>query len=156
MERIIGRPPPRDQHGVTSPGLGCKVSGRSAVFTLEDMNTETTTSRRRRAFDAHIEEARDAMRRREWLAAEALLDRAHVIGQPSAVDHVRSHAWMLLLGWRKRDAREIAGQLWRLLVAAPASLLGKYPAGNTGRTNVSGFVPMPIPDDLRDLLGRDF
>ena len=116
------------------------------------MITGTNTSRRRMAFDAHIEQARAAMRRREWRAAETLLDRAHVIGQPSAVDHVRSHAWMLVLGWRKLDPGEIGGQLWRLLVAAPASLLGKYPAGNTGRTNVSGFVPMPIPDDLRELL----
>ena len=118
------------------------------------MSTAATTNRRRQSFDAHIAQAREAMKSRDWVSAEAFLDRAHVIGQPSAIDHVRSHVWMLVCGWQKRDAGEVAGQLWRLLVAAPASLVGKYPAGNTGRTNVSGFVPMPIPDDLRDLLER--
>ena len=110
------------------------------------------THQRRQAFDAHIVQAREAMKRRDWTTAEAALDRAHVLGQPSAVDHVRSHAWMLVCGFQKRDAGEIVGQVWRLVVAAPASLLGRYPAGNTGRTNVSGFRPLPIPEDLRELL----
>ncbi len=121
-----------------------------------DVQTLTTrpTVVRREAFDAHIESARAAMRRRDWTAAELLLDRAHVIGQASVVDHVRAHVWMLVYGWKKRDVGEIAGQVWRLLVAAPSSFLGIYPPGNTGRTNVSGFVPMEIPADLRELLER--
>ena len=109
---------------------------------------------RRQAFDVHIAQAQEAIGRRDWTSAERFLDRAHVIGQPSAVDHVRAHVWMLVCGWKKRDGAEIVGQVWRLLVAAPASLLGKYPAGNTGRTNVSGFSPMPIAPDLRELLGQ--
>ena len=120
------------------------------------IGTNATTTRRslarQAAFDEHISRARDAIRRRDWATAEMLLDRAHVIGQPSAVDHVRTHAWMLVYGWKRRDGGEIVGQLWRLFVAGPASFLGRYPVGNTGRANVSGFVPMPIPEDLRDLL----
>lgn len=115
-------------------------------------NTARSRNRRREALDDHIARARDAMRRRDWDEAERLLDRAHILGQPSVVDHVRTHAWMLVYGWQRRDAVEIYGQIWRLLVAGPASFFGKYPAGNTGRANVSGFVPMPIPADLRELL----
>ena len=53
---------------------------------------------------------------------------------------------------RGTDLRESVGQLFRILVAAPGSWTGRYPAGNTGGANVSAFEPMPLPDDLRDLL----
>ena len=44
------------------------------------------------------------------------------------------------------------GQVIRLLVAAPGSALGRYPEGNTGRARVPLTQPMPIPDDLADIL----
>ncbi|HEX5097742.1 MAG TPA: multicopper oxidase domain-containing protein, partial [Acidimicrobiia bacterium] len=46
-------------------------------------------------------------------------------------------------------------QLFRVAVAAPGSLTGRYPMGNTGGADVSAFAPMPIPDDLRTLLEPD-
>jgi hypothetical protein len=59
---------------------------------------------------------------------------------------------MLAVALRRRDRRELIGQLFRIIVAAPGSITGKYPAGNTGGADVSAFAPMPIPDDLRPLL----
>ncbi len=56
---------------------------------------------------------------------------------------------------RRRDRKEIVGQLVRLVLAGPGSLTGKYPVGNTGGANVSAFAPMPIPDDLRAVLEGD-
>jgi hypothetical protein len=53
---------------------------------------------------------------------------------------------------RRRDRREIVGQVFRLLVAGPGSLTGRYPVGNTGGANVSAFRPMDIPEDLRLVL----
>jgi hypothetical protein len=50
---------------------------------------------------------------------------------------------------RHRDGREIVGQGFRLIVAGPGSFTGRYPVGNTGGANVSAFLPMDIPDDLR-------
>jgi hypothetical protein len=44
------------------------------------------------------------------------------------------------------------GQLFRLAVAAPGSLTGRFPAGNSGGADVSAFRPMAIPDDLRAVL----
>ena len=52
------------------------------------------------------------------------LERAHILSQPLAVAHVRTHLAMLGYGIRHRDRREIAGQLLRLLVAGPGSALG--------------------------------
>ena len=80
------------------------------------------------------------------------LERAHVLSQPMAVAHVRTHVAMLGYGVRHRDRREIVGQLVRLVVAAPGTWTGRYPVGNTGGANVSALEPMPIPDDLQDVL----
>jgi hypothetical protein len=69
-----------------------------------------------------------------------------------AVPHVRTHLAMVSCGFRRHDRREVAGQLLRLMLAAPGSLTGRYPMGNTGGADVSAFAPMPIPEDLRALL----
>ena len=80
------------------------------------------------------------------------LERAHVLSQPMAGPHVRTHVAMLGYGLRHRDGREIVGQLIRLFVAAPGTWTGRYPVGNTGGANVSALKPMPLPDDLQDVL----
>jgi hypothetical protein len=80
------------------------------------------------------------------------LERAHILSQPMAVPHIRTHVDMASFAVRRRDVRELAGQLLRLVLAGPGSLTGRYPLGNTGGANVSAFKPMPIPDDLRGLL----
>jgi hypothetical protein len=80
------------------------------------------------------------------------LERAHVLSQPMAGRHVRTHVAMLGYGLRHRDGREVVGQLVRLAVAAPGTWTGRYPAGNTGGANVSALKPMPIPDDLLAVL----
>jgi hypothetical protein len=80
------------------------------------------------------------------------LERAHILSQPLAGLHVRTHIAMLGAGFRRHDRREILGQLLRLLVAGPGSLTGRYPAGNTGGADVSALAPMPTPEDLVPLL----
>jgi hypothetical protein len=80
------------------------------------------------------------------------LERAHVLSQPMAVPHVRTHVAMLGYGLRRRDRHEIIGQLVRLIVAAPGTWTRRYPVGNTGGASVSALKPMPIPEDLRAVL----
>ena len=53
---------------------------------------------------------------------------------------------------RERFVRELRGQPLRLVVAGPGSLTRRYPAGNTGRSNVPATQPMPVPDALAALL----
>jgi hypothetical protein len=80
------------------------------------------------------------------------LERAHILSQPMAGPHVRTHVSMLGYGLRQRDGREIVGQLARLVVAGPGSLSGRYPVGNTGGARVKALLPMLIPNDLQVVL----
>jgi Protein of unknown function (DUF3703) len=80
------------------------------------------------------------------------LERAHVLSQPMAVAHVRTHVAMLGYGIRHRDRREVIGQLVRLVVAAPGTWTRRYPVGNTGGAKVNAMKPMRIPDDLQAVL----
>ncbi|MEV4128335.1 DUF3703 domain-containing protein [Nocardia sp. NPDC049707] len=80
------------------------------------------------------------------------LERAHILSQPDPWLHTGNHIAMLALAVRQRDRREALGQIVRIIVAAPGSLTGRYPEGNTGRTNVGLRQPMPTPPDLAALL----
>ena len=80
------------------------------------------------------------------------LERAHILSQPLAGIHLRIHGAMLAAAIRRREVRETVGQLARVVLAAPGSISGRYPTGNTGGAGVSAFRPMPVPDDLRPLL----
>jgi hypothetical protein len=86
------------------------------------------------------------------VAGWSALETAHVLAQPWAGAHVRTHWRMLRRGLREHDAWEVAGQIARLLVAGPGSLTGRYPVGNTGRARVKATLPMTVPDDLAALL----
>lgn len=77
------------------------------------------------------------------------LERAHIVSQPHLGLHLASHVSMLGFAVEQRDWRETAGQIVRLALAPLGSLTGRIPVGNTGRSNVSAFQPMPVPDDLR-------
>ncbi len=105
----------------------------------------------RAAFAREMQRAADAARDGDLASAFHHLERAHILGQRHTVPHLRSHMAMLRIGWRRRDGRELAGQLTRLLAAALFSRLW-VPIGNTGGANVSALAPMPIPEDLRALL----
>jgi hypothetical protein len=80
------------------------------------------------------------------------IKRAHIASQPWVWPHTRVHLAMLRVAWRQHDRRELTGQLVRVAVAAPGSLVGRYPPGNTGRITMKLTERGPIPDDLADLL----
>ncbi|MBK9154825.1 MAG: DUF3703 domain-containing protein [Chloracidobacterium sp.] len=98
------------------------------------------------AFAAELSKAGDNT------AAFHHLERAHVLGQASTYFHTRVHWLMLKHGIRIGDRREIAGQLLRIAGAATKTPLGVYPLGNTGGANVSPIKPMPVADDLAEML----
>ena len=79
------------------------------------------------------------------------LERAHILSQRLTGMHVRTHLAMLALGWRRRDVREVFGQLSRTLAAACFSRIW-VPLGNTGGANVSAFKQMTVPPDLEVIL----
>ena len=106
------------------------------------------------ALAAEIAGYRQARRERRWGAAWMALERAHILSQRLMLQHLRVHALMLGLALRTGDVREAAGQVARLALAPLGALTGRIPWGNTGRSNVSAFRPMPVPDDLRQLLDK--
>ena len=106
-------------------------------------------------YDLALRQAAEARRRGDLKEAWRLLERAHVIGQEWIAPHLRSHWEMLRLGWFMGDGREVVGQLLRLALVIPGTWLGRLPLGNTGGANVNPFRPLPLPDDLRQLLAEN-
>lgn len=104
------------------------------------------------AFERELAEARRLEARDELARAWQRLERAHVLSQAFAFPHVLVHARMLGFAWRRGALREIAGQIARIALAAPASWTGRAPLGNTGGADVGIFTPMEIPPDLAALL----
>jgi hypothetical protein len=119
---------------------------------MKSQLTADSRARLQGAWTTEMEAARaaraDGDAPREW----SHFERAHILSQPMAGPHVRTHAAMFGSAVRRRDGREIVGQVFRIVVAGPGSLTGRYPVGNTGGANVSAFRPMEIPTDLRSLL----
>jgi hypothetical protein len=77
------------------------------------------------------------------------LERVHIVSQPYLGPHLASHLNMLTFAAKQRDWREVAGQVFRIVLAPLGALTKRIPTGNTGRSNVSAFQAMPIPDDLK-------
>lgn len=103
-----------------------------------------------KAYDTEIALARLAAASRDHDACLAHLERAHVLAQRMTGRHVHVHWLMLLAGLRKRDWREVGGQVPRMLFSLLFSSVW-VPVGNTGRARLNAFKPMPVPQDLRHL-----
>ena len=106
------------------------------------------TPKLRTAFDIELGLSRAAYHAADLDIAFYHLERAHILGQRHVIPHLQTHVAMLWIGWRRRDAREIFGQMLRLLGVTPGAIFKKVPIGNTGGANVSALKPMPIPEDL--------
>ncbi|MFD0364343.1 DUF3703 domain-containing protein [Nocardia sp. GCM10030253] len=76
------------------------------------------------------------------------LGRAHIVSQPYPWLHTHNHIAMFRLAVAQHDRREALGQVVRIIVAAPASLSGRFPDGNTGLTAAGLRTPMETPHDL--------
>lgn len=98
--------------------------------------------------------AKEAENKDDFLTAWKHLERAHILGQAWPIEHSRTHWKMLCFAFRRKNIKEIIGQLPRLLIGGVKSFLGEIPLGNTGGSNVSPIKPMKIPDDLRKTLDK--
>lgn len=115
---------------------------------VEASDRSRFSSRIRSSVDAELAAATAAERGSDASKAFHHLERAHVLGQASTVQHVRVHLRMLMWGLRRGDGREIGGQVLRVIGAATKTWAGLVPTGNTGGANVSAFKPMAMPADL--------
>jgi hypothetical protein len=78
------------------------------------------------------------------------LERAHALAQRLTGRHTYVHWLMLVAGLRRRDYREVVGQVPRMVASVLFSRLW-VPLGNTGRARLNALKPMPVPEDLRHL-----
>lgn len=105
------------------------------------------TPKLKTAFDQEMQLAKSLFKETDYSLCFHHLERAHILGQRDYIPHIASHYWMLKVGIRQQNMREIFGQILRIIGSA-GSLIGVIPIGNTGGSNVSPVKPMPIPDDL--------
>jgi hypothetical protein len=104
-----------------------------------------------KAYGEEVSRAREAFDGGNFEVGFVHLERAHVLAQRMTVRHTHVHWLMLAAGWRRRDWREVVGQVPRMLASILFSRVW-VPRGNTGRARVSALKPMPVPEDLRDLV----
>ncbi len=105
----------------------------------------------RNAFNKEMDSAKKLYQQANYSACFHNLERAHILGQRYYLPHVKSHWWMLKVGYKQSSFREIIGQSVRI-IASFASLLGWVPVGNTGGANVNALKPMLVPKDLQPYL----
>jgi len=106
----------------------------------------------RNAYESEVNSFNQHESKGELTTAWRHLERAHILGQPWAVEHTHVHWEMLKFGFRIKNSREIIGQIPRLLVGGVKSFVGKIPVGNTGGANVPPLQPMEIPEDIKAMM----
>lgn len=82
-------------------------------------------------------------KQKKYLAALEILEEAHLASQPFAWPHFVVHWKMFKLAFLYRHWGELFGQIPRLILAIPGSLLGMAPKGNVGSTKMGIFEEAP-------------
>ncbi len=83
------------------------------------------------------------------------LEHAHILAQAWPLEHSYVHWQMLRFGLFIKSAREVIGQIPRLLLGGVKSFVGHIPVGNTGGSNVPPLQAMEIPGDLAKILASN-
>src|SRR4051812_8736758 len=121
--RVPGRPRlPRRQRGLDRTRAAGRAVRRPRVIDRSPMHTadhRLDLLALKDAWCAELAAARTAQNDDDFATSWSHLERAHILSQPMAWPHVRTHLTMLRYGILRRDRREVIGQLIRLLVAAP-------------------------------------
>lgn len=99
-----------------------------------------------------FENGRLAFKNKEYRQAFYYFERSHVLGQLNPFYHTLSHIWMLRVGFKERNIKEVLGQVFRIPSGLLGSVIGVVPTGNTGGANVSPFKKMPIDSELQEVI----
>ena len=105
-------------------------------------------------YDSEITKALKFYKNGEFDSSFHHLERAHIIGQSYVIPHTKSHWWMLKVGLKKQNYKEVFGQITRIIASVLFSRIW-VPIGNTGGTNANPLKPMPVPDDLQKILNEE-
>ena len=105
------------------------------------------------AYNLEMDEAIRLYKSKELNSSFYHLERAHILGQSYIIPHTKSHWWMLKVGIKKHNVKEVFGQITRMIASVIFSRIW-VPLGNTGGADVNPMKPMPIPDDLKKILAE--
>ncbi len=105
-------------------------------------------------FNAEIEAYKYELNNNHLEKAWLHLERAHILGQKYPFAHSYVHWLMLLYGFKIKNAKEVIGQIPRLLFGGVKSFVGKVPVGNPGGSNVPPLKAFPIDSELYHILER--
>lgn len=105
-------------------------------------------------FQKEIEAYFSAMQQGCLHTAWRHLEKAHVIGQAYPFQHTFVHWKMLQFGISIKSAKEVAGQIPRLLVGGVKSFVGKIPVGNTGGANIQPLKSLPIDQEIQEIFEK--
>lgn len=105
-------------------------------------------------YNKELQSYRQEVQKNNLQKAWQHLERAHIIGQSFPYEHSFVHWKMLQFGFKIKNAKEIIGQIPRLLIGGVKSFVGKVPIGNTGGANVPPLKPLPLAPELEQLLAQ--
>lgn len=100
-------------------------------------------------FDKELREYQSEYAKGDLQSAWRHLERAHIIGQRYPFSHSLAHWEMLQFGFKIKSAKEVIGQIPRLVFGGVKSFVGKIPVGNPGGANVPPLKPFPIEQDIQ-------
>lgn len=93
----------------------------------------------KKSLNALVLESKESERVLGYNAALNALEQAHIMSQPLPWPHFYIHWLMFTLALRHKEFKEALGQVPRMILAMPGSLLGKAPRGNVGSTKMGIF-----------------
>lgn len=103
-------------------------------------------------FISLISEARQQLAGGDLTLALIALEKAHFIGQRSAIPHAHVHILMFLVNMKMKSFGEAAGQFSFIFIGFFGSLLGIALAPNAGRFFAKNATHKEIPEELRKIL----
>ncbi|CAM1372100.1 DUF3703 domain-containing protein [Tenacibaculum xiamenense] len=107
-----------------------------------------TKLQRKTAFYKQIQLGKMAFKSSDFETSFYHFENAHILGQKNVYRHTLSHFWMLLLGIKSKNYKEIVGQFFRITASIFFTLIW-VPKGNTGGSNISPIKPIPIRKELQ-------
>ena len=106
-------------------------------------------------FEAELIEAKSNLENKNLQQSWYHLERAHILGQKFPYEHTYVHWKMLQFGFKIKSAKEVIGQIPRLLIGGLKSFVGHIPVGNTGGSNVPPLKSMEIPKDIQEIINAN-
>lgn len=106
-------------------------------------------------FEAELVAASEYLIKDNLRACWRHYERAHIIGQKYPFQHTLVHWKMLQFGIKVKSAKEIIGQIPRLVFGGVKSFVGHIPTGNTGGANVPPLQSMEISDELKEIIAKN-